>query len=370
MFSQLKDNQKQLVELIIATIILGIGLEFIASSLQEIFGLPSRTLLVVGLTVVTICSVFIILQVLGNNQYEETIDGFFVYKKAENTVIEIERYHYGRDLSMYLSAAFSENPAFKSMWEKEKLSDIHKRLPQDTESRRFIVEATEYFLLERLSTHLGDYFNQREVDSVSLTEFGREDVPDVLLKNRFMELFSRPIGERAVFLPHDSESHTNTIMMGGKNAFFSRFDLTLPAGSKVRRVGSGAVEIETNRLTLRFSIHFSGMGSVLPRRFDRYYLREGDFSNLSTYKVKIKAAVELKRYALFTRSGWEMYYWSESFIDSFRERFSKDFFFEKIGWEHIQTLLQCTEHPPAETVLPREIKSRIEIEAGEDTHAA
>ena len=58
-----------------------------------------------------------------------------------------------------------------------------------TPDRRLILEATEYFLLRMLSTHLTNYFNDEKFKEENLTKLERKDIPQVLLENRFLNLF-------------------------------------------------------------------------------------------------------------------------------------------------------------------------------------
>jgi len=102
-----------------------------------------------------------------------------------------------------------------------------------------IVEATEYYVLETLSTHLTDYFNQSELDSARLKEFSREDVADIVFKNRFLDTFSRPMRERAAFVrdsPKTSNHMDRVVAFYGSNGVrYSKFDLVLPIGARIER---------------------------------------------------------------------------------------------------------------------------------------
>ncbi len=348
MFSKLKENQRKILELLMAGISLSLGLEFIASSLQNILSLPDIYLLATVLIIVLVSLAYFVFQILGNSEHNELIKGFFVYRKDNNSIIQIDRYHYSEQLHMYLTSAFSENEAFKTKWDDEKLTEIFKfdnekrtAIHNNPESRRFLIEATEYYLLDKLSTHLTDYFNSDSFDSVELVEFQREDVPDVLLHNRLMELFSRSMDQRPAFLSHNKVDHSRTVAMFGDNTYFSRFDLTLPKGTKVRRIGPGHIEIETNRLKFSLAILFEGTGTVLPRKFMQYYVGIEDPLKYSAFNIKVRANARFRKFALLTLSGWEMYAWSESFLAKLHENFSERDFFTRIGWESSVTILDC-----------------------------
>ena len=107
----------------------------------------------------------------------------------------------------------SENE-LKKMWDK---GPVDKGLHYDKDTgkvscatgkgHQLIIEATEYYVLEKLSSHLTDYFNRPHFDEQELHTFARNDIPDVLLSNRFLELFSKPMEDRPLFSTEDSPPH-------------------------------------------------------------------------------------------------------------------------------------------------------------------
>ncbi len=65
---------------------------------------------------------------------------------------------------------------------------------------------------------------------------------------------------------------------------------------------------------------------------------------ITAYEINIDIDVLIKLGALFTKSGWEYYYWIDSFLEQLDADISKDTFFERIGWETVLTIIQCFEH--------------------------
>ncbi|MGM3217858.1 hypothetical protein ACSQ5K_24225 [Pseudomonas sp. PhalM4] len=108
-----------------------------------------------------------------------------------------------RSPEIFFVALFAENTAPKRLWESDSVENAFKEIHaggkriRETEAGKLIVEATEYYILEELSTHLTDYFGQSELESKRLQELSREDIPDIVFNNRFLDTFSRPMRERA-----------------------------------------------------------------------------------------------------------------------------------------------------------------------------
>jgi hypothetical protein len=272
-----------------------------------------------------------------------------------NRLIPVPRYHYSEELVGYLRGAFSENEALKALWDAEPLADVFK--PQadgkialrSFRSVEFIIEATEYFFVHELSLHLSSYFSTQANRGKRLTTLSRNDIPGVLLSNRFLEMFSRAMEERPQFietsLRRKYEPRGEVVYATGKGgAIYDRFDLTLPVNSRVKRLSKNALEVETSRFRLVSTVNFDAMNTVTPRRFHKYVLDVDTPLDISDFQVAMTIDVRFKLGALLSLAGWDYYRWVDSFLERFRDSFSEDAFFERIGWQQALTVLDfiCT----------------------------
>ena len=130
-------------------------------------------------------------------------------------------------------------------------------------------EALEYYVLSELSLHLSDHFdNNPRVSDEEIQRIGRRDIPSVLLDNRFLELFSKPMDEREAFTARgnrvDSPPQGQVVYaMGEGGAIFDHFELILPAGAVVSRMSPVSVRVRTRRLSMQINVAFEGFSTVL-----------------------------------------------------------------------------------------------------------
>jgi hypothetical protein len=214
--------------------------------------------------------------------------------------------------------------------------------------RRLILEATEYFVLRMLSTHLTNYFNDEKFKEENLTKLERKDIPQVLLENRFLNLFSKPMEERTAASFEDQYVSKNTQGGSGEsNTDFRHFHLILPAKAKVSRTGENTCEITTKKFTLMVSILYLGADELLPADFEKYYLglqkyyKRSDPSMVKEKAIEIEVKVFFKNSIFFSTTGLQYYEWLDSYLDKLEEEFSASYFFKKIGWDSVSTLMDC-----------------------------
>jgi hypothetical protein len=81
--------------------------------------------------------------------------------------------------------------------------------------------------------------------------------------------------------------------------------------------------------------------------FEKYYLRLQEYyqrSNPSMVKekaIEIEVKVFFKNSIFFSRTGLQYYEWLDSYLDKLEEEFSTSYFFKKIGWDSVSTLMDC-----------------------------
>lgn len=349
---QITKSRTAFLEVLIATIVLAISASGIASIIFEKFKQSSDFLLLIFITVMVL-SIGVLAKKLGNARNSKLeIEAFLNIDPKENKLIKIPRYDYGEKLASYLNGAFKENPALLSQWEKEPIGsgfniDIKNQsaTKKSSAAAKLIKEATEYYVLDKLSTHLTDYFNQEKYSKSELKEYSRNDVPDILLSNRFMELFTAPMENRASFDRGDIDSEHGTIVMthGKDGAIYHRFDLILPAKTTVSRDNTGAIKFDTENFTLTYKVNFDEYGFVSPRGFEKYYVGISDFERSSEYQVNVEIKVEFKLLSLLRNSKWNYHAWLDGFLDTIDKKMNAYAFFDDIKWDLAYTMIQCGE---------------------------
>lgn len=273
-FADLLSERKNILDLVIITVVASIGVNLVAEGLIALFMSHFQIVIIIGITL-CISSILYFLAVLLNKRTKiRSYLGFFIidYKKKE--VIPINRYSFAMKLSDNISAATRESPDIKNLWEKsfavpseETESERWGMVSSETPNKILIREATEYFVHRLLSLHLSAYFSKPGFKDVDLEKIKRKHIPAILMQNRFLELFSRPVEERAAFAD-DPGPRDMVFGYSASGALFEEFELVLPKKSAVSRHDENTIKIETRVFTLKISVMYSALReSVLPMGF-------------------------------------------------------------------------------------------------------
>lgn len=362
-------ERNSLTNIIIGTIIASLGVNLVSESILQMFFFGAHIMLIIGIGA-SLASVWYFIRIMTAKRTQvRNYSGFFIVDHVEKKVIPVNRYPYSINLSRYLESACAESQDIRMVLERSiYVPDTTIKIPREKidevgiereeraaakkliaiPDRRLILEATEYFVLRMLSTHLTNYFNDEKFKEEYLTKLERKDIPQVLLENRFLNLFSKPMEERVTASFEDRYVPKNTRDGSGEsNADFSHFHLILPTKAKVSRTDEKTCEITTQKFTLSVAILYSGADELLPADFEKYYLRLQEYyqrSNPSMVKekaIEIEVKVFFKNSIFFSRTGLQYYEWLDSYLDKLEEEFSTSYFFKKIGWDSVSTLMDC-----------------------------
>lgn len=340
-------GHKNFIKLVVVAILLAFGINLISSQFVALTIFSPLVTVFLGLILCIISVLYLAANIFGGLIKNHTFDAFIVYDNEKNEIIPVPRYQFSENIYEYLEAAFKENSALKIIWEKKPLSGFFPGDGTDEsnqKSAQLVLEAAQYFLLNQLSTHLEDYFAEESFKKEKLIKYGRKDIPEVLLNNKFLELFSRPMDERPTFVEEtfDEVEMPGEIVCAYQNgAIYEKFNLVLPNKSNLSQPTDNKIEIETEKLKISITTLFEGFSTVLPEMFIEYYLGINDPIKCHVFALKIDMQIVMKLRALSSSSGWEYYHWVDSFLNIIEDKVSKNAFFEGINWESACTIFQC-----------------------------
>lgn len=344
----IKSSHKSLIKLIVVAIILALGTNLIAGQIIALAIVSPLVTVLFGLLLIFTSLLYSAINLFGGHVKSHTFEAFIVYNAEKNEIVPVPEYDFSEEVHSYMESAFGENPALKTLWNNEPLKDL---ILKDLETRskyksvQLLSEATQYFLLSKLSTHLTDYFNDEHFEEENLKKYERKDLPEILLNNRFLELFSRPMEERSAFVEDtfedDKLSSEIVYASGHEGAIYDKFDLVLPKKSSVRKTERNKIDIETEKLKISMIVQFEGFGTLLPKMFEEYYLGSSNPLEHSVYNIEIEIQVLMKLRFLISSTGWKYYHWIDSFLDTIEDEVSKDKFFARNQWDNVRTILYC-----------------------------
>lgn len=371
---QALSSRRDFLQLVLIGVLLALATNILATAITSKTDWLLTT--IIGALILIGVIIFAIRAALAARVIYRSFDAALVLSPDDLQPVETEVYEFSGEIASILKAAFYENKAFADAWLREPVTKYwHFDTEHATMSRvqedaglRLLNEALETWLLQALSVHLTDYYDQLDESEEHTVRFEREHVPSLLFENRILNLLSSPIADRSAFLetPDSTAEQANQRdsedkvygQYGPGDALFEKLELVLPKGSKLTRQRSGAFIIDTPRLFLSLGARHEGFTAHLPRRFVSHFYGPNPLETPSLL-IRIELSGRVKPLGLLRGQGWELYRWVDSFADYIEAAASVEALLKRIQWPAVEAMIIAREGRPKRRGLEKASHNRI-----------
>lgn len=352
----IREKKDYLYKNLILVALLSVGMSLLANYYTNSYPFSDIPLWT-GLACVLLSVLLYLISFYKNKSFKIKTDFVFV-TDYDGKLIPIERYKAETSLISDLASVFSENKAYEHIWNKsfkieppkkiveggdEFISisqvdekDIEKLMKRDRKGFELMTEAIEYTFLDWLSYNQELYFSSFE-DDKNLVVLRRENIPEFLLRNRIIEVLSRPIEQREKFIDHlDDVTRLEDVhfLRGDDDAVYEIFELKLPKHSTLTKK-DGWLHIKNRHYKLSFKGEFKGYNYQLPSGFKELYIGEKD---IIVYDTILEFNIELNPWFFIMFNDWKYLNWIDIAYSKFLSHFSFGQFVKDIGYKEVATL--------------------------------
>lgn len=323
---EIKNRRHHLFKDFLLVAVLSSGISLVANAISRDFGFYYA--LIPGLMCVLIVAIIYFVDYFSNSSYETSLETLIITDE-KNHVIPINRFEFSEDLFIAFQSVISENKTYESLWRDA----FSHGIEQGKNGKAFVVEFMEYLFIRMISLELNSYFTN--VDAEATEGIGRDQMPDVLIKNRVIEMISKPFQEREKFqrvIKKDDEPKGKVVYMGGEDgALFEELEIELPRKSKVCKKGNSLV-IKNRNFNIVFDATFDGFSGVTPPYFEDFYMKRS-IQNTNCHMVSLRMGIQVKPLLLFSMRDRQYLGWLDQISDEFINYFSFDKFLQRIDFE-------------------------------------
>ena len=235
----LKRQKVFIFDNIVVAIFLSFGISFIVSALNYFFEDSSFVFFISGLCFLLLVVIMKIFNFYSLRKHQIRTEALLVVDDQAR-LGRVYRYYFNEIFVSTLISICHENNDFKECWNKnfkkgtgakckskyvsqdyvsiKKITDEEARkYYKDAEICKLVNELTEYIFIEWLSRKLEMYYGD---NTKNITVLHRNDIADYLLKNRVLDLMSKPFEDREKFHSkiNDKDSTSNIYTLAGETS--------------------------------------------------------------------------------------------------------------------------------------------------------
>jgi hypothetical protein len=346
-------------DLLVTSILLAIAIDIFAGNIAAFIGLTELEALILGCLVGFVAVAIFVWRLFSQREHTRSLNGFLIHYIVErekfgkggrtwqergkgdlevNEIVDVSRYHYSSYAQKLLKAGRG-TVAIDEDWNKWAYDEV--------KTKELLKEITIAYVLYELSNHRRNHFTDKDSNKGILKEY----------KPRELGNIGNIAGVSNFLSPFLRQEHCTR--EAGTTDVLDLPDIRCSANDKYGKE-SADFEIVTKKMRVQVSVNLGLHTTGLPPNFEYLYLgiKEQPNASMRTYQVRIDFSISFRRRVFFSPpDGWKYYRWIDSFLDELNQKFSKDAFFERIGWETALTAIEgVVNHAKMERIRIRSVK--------------
>jgi hypothetical protein len=333
LFDELFSQRSSLIEIILTTLLLALGINFISGSLPIAWELSNGTILWIGIILCVVVIIYFVVRLIKSRYQTRTIQGFLTYDHNALELIAVREYYFSRMVKSYIDYALKYMPNSNKEWTHQSLDNAF--IDDRRASIEIIIEAIEYFIIKELSIHLKTYFEGK--DEKNIKYFHRTDIRNITESNRFLKIFTAPRLDSSVSEADEDDPEITRLPLQNM-----AFVLILPKESIITRIDERRISIDTKQFKMIIETFFLGINSEIPVGFHRHYLHLNRNDRVTDFSVGATISISFKSRILLSR-GVEIYQWLDSFLDKLNSHMSESDFFANLQWMTVYPIIEHIE---------------------------
>jgi len=113
-------DRGEFLRVILIGSLLALGINLITSVLDKVLG-AQWLIITVGIVSTLLAILLLSLRIFGSRRIKKTVKAIIIYNRETNEIEPIHKYEFSEEISRIFKALFQENPAFRTIWDKEPL---------------------------------------------------------------------------------------------------------------------------------------------------------------------------------------------------------------------------------------------------------
>lgn len=380
-------QRRKVAELLLTAVILGVGVNLLASYILLDAQNRNAWMWALILLCISVPCIVIASAIAASTTVSTKVDALIVISRESKNPEQLPGYEFSESLARLLTTHFIDTPADSKLWRDTLAAPkASAKAPRSNGQGAFVVlqaprmqfrqgkfeeidlllkEATQYYLLELLTSHIDRHFDQFHPAKDEVEAFSFKSLEQFASANRILAQLCKPIEELPGFrheFPNWTTDNTFPVAMMGSASgrSYKKLNMLLPKGSTLTLLSTGDVLLKHPNLTVRLRPSSITSNKLLPRSFVRLMTgkSEDEFISLS---MTVCLDSELTWYRLLFGANWDLYRWHDSLVSDLVSRVSFSNYLNEIGWSQAHTTLQVSNRS-AELRRKRQQKSSSEAE--------
>lgn len=233
MDNKLKNKKSEIVEIVLVSIAISLGINLISSSITELFDINDILIIIIGSTICISVIVYYLSIKIKSMNINKIVNGNFILNSDSKNIVKLYEYNSSYKISNDLKGLFVENKTIKNKYEKS-IKDVEFTNICDKECTGYcfdiLNDAIEYEIIS-------NFYDAVDLSENDIQSYNINTIPKKIADNIFVKTFSKDYKKRRAFDDYVEEIEDRNcelaVLTTDDGNIYEKFNMTIPKNSKI-----------------------------------------------------------------------------------------------------------------------------------------
>lgn len=338
MKNKLQNKRTEIIEIILVSIVIAFGINFISTGIVSLFELNNYIiLLIIGIIICLLVIFYYILSIIKSLNIKKIILGNIIISKKSNRIIGINEYSASLFMKYYLDALLLEDKNALKKYNKDmKNADFYCEKHSNLENSYFkymIDSLIEYLIIDEFTDTI--FLNDKNTKILD-----RNNIKKIIPDNIFIKVLSSNFEKRKVFKNSVIDNEGELWSISTEEGYiYNKLEIKIPKNAKMYKENNHTLIIKSKYFKIRIEWGLENGCLASDYEFYNYFLKH-DINKWEDLELNyfIDINVKYKIPILFLKKFDEYYLWIDDIVNRIFTFFDYEECLKQNNWKLLKNI--------------------------------
>lgn len=338
MKNKLRNKRTEIIEIILVSIVVAFGINFISTGIVSLFKLDnSIVIIIIGIIMCLLVIMYYALSVVKSLNIKKIMDGNIVISSNDKRIVGVTEYFASMYMENFLDALLLEDKSVLKAYNKDM-----KKLDYFCEHYSNIQNSYFKYLMDSLIEYLilDTFVDAKYLSEKNIKILERNNIDKNILDNIFIKVLCEDLEKRKFFHEDmlDSEGELYTITTDD-GYIYNKLVVKIPKNARIYKENNNTLIINSKYFRIKIEWGLEDASMANDYNFYNYFLKDDIISwNDFEFGYFVDVDVKYKMPIIFLKKFDEYYLWIDDLIERMYELFDYNECLKQNNWQLLKNI--------------------------------